>query len=47
MEGFGALKIALILDIKMQSLEFAQLDFGIALVQCFLIIIFWNSICCG
>ena len=30
-------------DVKMQSLEFAQVTFGLALIQYFLTVMFWNG----
>jgi hypothetical protein len=36
LKGVGDLKIILTLDMAMPSLEFAQLVFSLALVQCFL-----------
>ena len=36
LKGIGDLKSALTSDVEMQSLEFAQLVFGLALVQYFL-----------
>ena len=36
LKGVGDLKTALTSDMEMQSMEFAQLDFSLDLVQCFL-----------
>jgi hypothetical protein len=43
MKGAGDLKSALTSDMEMQSLEFAQLGFGLALVQDFLTMMFGNG----
>ena len=43
LKGVGDLKSALTSDMEMQSLEFAQLGFGLALVQYFLTMMFWNG----
>ena len=34
------------LDMETLSLEFVQLDFGLALVQYFLMVMFWNDNVC-
>ena len=39
----GDLKSTLTSDMEMQSLEFSQLVFGLALVQYFLTMTFWNG----
>ena len=46
MKGVGDLKSTLTSDMEMQSLEFAQLVFGLALVQYFLTMMFWNGNIC-
>ena len=43
MEEVGDLKSIFTLDMEMQSLEFAQLVFGLALVQYFPNMMFWND----
>ena len=43
MKGVGHLKSTLTSDIVIQSLEFAQLVFCLALVQYFLTMTFWNG----
>ena len=43
MKRVGDLKSALTSDMEMQSLEFAQLVFGLAVVQYFLTMMFWNG----
>jgi hypothetical protein len=43
MKGVGDLKTALRSGLEMQSLEFAQLAFGFALVQYFLNVTFWDG----
>jgi hypothetical protein len=46
LKGFGDLKCVLTSDMKIQSLEFAQLVFGLSLVQEFFPVLFptfWNS----
>jgi hypothetical protein len=43
LNGFGDLKSALITYMEMQSLEFAQQFFCLALVQYFLTMTFWNA----
>ena len=43
MKGVGDLQSAVTSDMEMQSLEFAQLAFGLALVQCFPTMRFWNG----
>ena len=42
LKGVGDLKSTLTSDMEMQSLEFAQLVFGLALVQYFLTMTFCN-----
>lgn len=43
MKGIGDLKSAFISDMEMESFEFAQLDFGLNLIQYFLNMTFWNA----
>lgn len=43
MKGVGDLKITLISDMEIQSLEFSQLVFCLALIQYLLTIIFWRG----
>jgi hypothetical protein len=45
-KGVGDLKSILTSGMENQSLEFAQLDFGLALVQYFLMVMFWNDNVC-
>jgi hypothetical protein len=43
LKGTGDLKSILTSDTVMQSLRFAQLAFGVSLVQYFLSMVFWNG----
>ena len=43
MKGVRDLKSTLTLDMEMQSLEFDQLAFGLAIIQYFLAVTFWKD----